>query len=134
MGAVVAQVWVSGRLAVACAAMTLALGGCGSSGETHSEELQLSDDEIEAQSARDLALELGISNPPKVERERYTTPETGPVLVRQCMEEKGWVAQIEGQGISFEADSKSAEERLVIDYYTCRLTYPLEVDYLRGSD
>ena len=50
------------------------------------------------------------------------------------MEEKGWVAQIEGQGISFEADSKSAEERLVIDYYACRLTYPLEVDYLGGSD
>lgn len=88
MGAVVAQVWVSGRLAVAYAAMTLALGGW-ASGETHSEELQLSDDEIEAQSARDLALELGISNTPKVKRERYTTPETGPVLVRQCMEERG---------------------------------------------
>ena len=74
MGAVVAHVWVSGRLAVACAAMALALGGCGSSGETHSEELQLSDDEIEAQSARDLALELGISNPPKL-NERGTQPQ-----------------------------------------------------------
>lgn len=75
----------------------------------------------------DLAVSLGIEDPPVVEPVRFVSPSDSKGAIDDCLQEEGWPMAADG---SFEIAPEQATA-YDLSYYTCAARYPVADRYLR---
>ncbi|WP_299520576.1 hypothetical protein [uncultured Serinicoccus sp.] len=78
----------------------------------------------------ELAVMYGIEDPPPVGVVRERTPgDDGLDVVGECLQERGWPVDLEGEGFMIFEVPVEQQEALNLDQYICDAQYPVAAEY-----